>query len=508
MPRRCLYHRLGWNEGEGILRMNQGQPESHASGLLPRLGLFTAVMIVMGNMIGSGIFKKTAPMAAEVQSAGLMLACWLIAGLVSLCGALTNAEVAGMIAEPGGQYSFFKKMYGQTFAWLFGWAGFVVIQSASISSIAYVFGESANALFMFPRLSPSCESVSIFGLFYPFDNLGVKAFTILTLMTLTMINYCGVVFGGLVANVTMIVKLAGIALIVTFGLLWSGGTWSNFSPILANPDAHYATSLGLFGAIFAAMLGAFWAYDGWNNITFLGGEIRHPMRNIPLALALGVGGVVIVYAIVNLAYLYVMPLDEIRNVAETQNRIIGVEVMRKAYGNSAATLVAVLILLSTFGATNCQLMPTSRMYFSMARDGLFFRLAATCHPTYRTPSTSLVIQGTWASFLVLTGTFDQLSDMVIFAAFIFYGASAAGVFVLRRTMKDAVRTYRVPGYPLVPALFTLFCFTLVLVTIVQRPRDAGFGLALILAGIPFYLYWNARRTRNTLNVTSVERSER
>ncbi len=475
--------------------MSSAGEGSHRSGLLARLGLFTATMIVMGNMVGSGIFKKSAPMADELQSAGLLLACWLIAGLVSLCGALANAEIAGMIAEPGGQYSFFKKMYGRGFAWIYGWAGFVVIQSASISSIAYVFGESANSLLVFPRLSPEWEHVSVLGVFYPFDNIGVKGFTIITLLFLTMVNYFGVVFGGFVANLTMCMKLLGIGLVVVLGLLWSGGSLGNVSPLLASPEAHYGTSLGLFGAMFAAMLGAFWAYDGWNNVTYLGAEVRNPKRNIPLALVLGVGGVVVVYALVNLVYLYVMPLNEMAEVAKTQNSIIGVEVMRKAYGGGAATLVAVLILLSTFGATNCQLMPPSRMFFSMARERLFFKMAAKCHPQHRTPSNALLLQGAWSSFLVLTGSFDQLSDMVIFASFIFYGATSLGVFVLRRTMKDVERNYRVPGYPVVPALFTLFCFTLVAVTIVQRPRDAGFGLVLILTGLPFYLFWNARRKR-------------
>ncbi len=465
----------------------------HASGLLRRLGLFTAVMIVMGNMIGSGIFKKTAPMASEVQSAGLLLMCWVIAGVISLFGALSNAEAASMIADPGGQYAFFKKMYGPRFAYIFGWSSFSVMQSASIASIAYVFGESANALMPFPRLSAGWESLSIGGVFFPLQNSGVKAFTILTLLGITLANYCGVVYGGFIANVSMALKLAGIAVVVVLGLAWGGGSFDHLSPILARPDAQYGSSLGWFGAMFAAMLGAFWAYDGWSNVICLGGEVRHPQRNIPLALGIGVGGVVAIYLIVNVAYLHVMPLSEITALAGAENRIIGVEVMRKAFGNDAAKFVAILILISTFGSTNCQLMPPSRMYFAMARDRLFFKAAARCHPIHHTPSTSLVMQGVWSSLLVLTGTFDQLTDMVIFASFIFYGASAFGIIVLRRTMKDHPRPYRVPGYPIVPAVFVLFCLALVVVTIIERPRDAGIGLALIALGAPFYLYWSRTR---------------
>ncbi len=468
---------------------NSGSVGMLNGGLLPRLGLFTAIMIIMGNLIGSGVFKKAAPMADAVQSPGLVLACWGIAGVISLMGALCNAEVAGMIADSGGQYSYFKRMYGRAFAFLYGWTGFVVIQSASIGSIAYVFGQSANSLFAFPRLDPTWEALSVFGIFYPFDNLGVKLFTILTIWLITMANYAGVIFGGLIASLSSALKILGIVVVAVLGLMWAGGTYGNLSPVLANPDAHYATPLGLFGALFAAMLGAFWAYDGWINLAFLGAEIRRPHRNIPLALGIGVAGAMAVYLLVNIAFLHVMSVDEMRGLVKSGNSIVGVEVMRKAYGGRAAEFVALLILLSTFGATNCSLMQPSRMYFAMARDGLFFKSAGKCHPKHHTPSTSLIIQAAWTSVLLLSGTFDQLTDMVVFAGFLFYSASAFGVFVLRRTMRDAPRPYRVTGYPVLPAIFVIFCLVLVVVTIIERPRDAGLGLALILAGLPFYHRW-------------------
>ncbi len=472
--------------------MNQSSSRTHASGLLPRLGLFTAVMIVMGNMIGSGIFKKSAVMADAVQSPGLLLACWLGAGLISLMGALSNAELAGMIADPGGQYAFFKRIYGRLFSYMFGWAGFVVIQSASVGSIAYVFGMSANALHAFPRLDPSWESISVFGLFHPFDNIGVKGFTIATLFVLTSINYFGVLFGGIVANISTTLKLLGIAIIVLAGLWWPDGSYRHLTPMLVDPAAEYSASLGLFGAMFIAMRGAFWAYDGWNNVMFLGGEVRNPKRTIPLALAIGVVGVVTVYTLVNVAYLHVMPIAEMRAYAGDENAILGVEIMRKAFGGNAALFVAVVILVSTFGATNCQLLPPSRMYFAMARDRLFFKSAAACHPRFRTPSVSLWMQWGWTSLLILTGTFDQLTDMVIFASFIFYSASALGVVILRRIHRDAPRTYRVHGYPYLPVAFAAFCLVLVIVTVIEMPGESLFGLGLILSGLPFYWRWNRK----------------
>jgi len=467
---------------------NQEASSSPVYGLLPRLGLFTVIMVVMGNMIGSGVFKKAAPMAADVQSPGLLLACWIIAGVVSLLGALSNAEVAGLIADPGGYYTFFKKMYGRAFAFIFGWSSFTVMQSASVASIAYVFGESANALFLFPRLPESWEQVSIFGLFFPFENFGVKAFTIATLLLVAAANYCGVIFGGLIANITTAMKLAGIALIVFLGLSASDSSLSHLMPLGPAANAQYG-SMGLFGAMFAAMLGAFWAFDGWNNINSLGGEVQNPKRNIPLALGLGVAGVIVVYLLVNLAYVCVLSIDELKRIAASENGIAAVEAMRKGWGPGAGKLVAVLILVSTFGAVNCQLMPTCRTFYAMSLDGLFFRSAARCHPRYRTPSAALIMESVWASILVLSGTFDQLTDMIIFASFIFYGAAAFGVFVLRRTMKDTPRPYRVTGYPVTPALFVLFCVILVGVTVFQRPREAGIGLALMCTGWPFYFYW-------------------
>jgi APA family basic amino acid/polyamine antiporter len=245
--------------------------------------------------------------------------------------------------------------------------------------------------------------------------------------------------------------------------------------------------------MFAAMLAAFWAYDGWNNIGFLGGEVTNPKRNIPLSLFGGVAIVILVYLAINFVFLYVMPVDEIVNVSQTQHSIIAIEVMRKFLNGSGALFISLLIMVSTFGTTNGTILASSRIYFAMAKDNLFFRTAGYHHSKYRTPHISLLMQGLWASVLVLSGSFDQLTDMLLFASFIFYGMGAYGVFVLRRKMKDDYRPYKALGYPVLPAIFVLFCITLVVVTIIQNPRDAGIGLALVLIGIPFYMFW-ARRS--------------
>ena len=466
--------------------------EVHSSGLLTKLGLYTAVLIVISSMIGSGIFKKAAPMALELQSGGILLLCWVIAGIVTLIGAATNAEIAGLIAAPGGQYVYFKEMYGKAFAFIYGWSCFSVIQSASIASIAYVFAESVNAVIPLPHLSDSLEKLSLFGIFYPLDSFGVKSLTIITIVFLTAANYLGVIFGGFISNLFTTLKVIGIVIIIVLGLTISGGSVSNIGPVGESVNAQYGSNLGLFGAMFAAMLGAFWAYDGWNNIGYLGGEVKNPKRNIPLALFAGVGIVMAVYLLTNFVYLYVMPVSEIIEIANKENTIIAVEVMRKFIGNGGAFFISVLIMISTFGTTNGTILASSRIYFAMSRDNLFFKSAGNVHPKFKTPYTSLLMQGMWASVLVLSGTFDQLTDMLIFASFIFYGAGAFGVFILRKKMKDAHRPYKAIGYPLIPFIFVLFCITLVIVTIIQNPRDAGIGLVLVLSGIPFYMFWNKK----------------
>ncbi len=473
---------------------NKTTHEVHSSGLLTKLGLYTAVLIVISSMIGSGIFKKAAPMSMDLQSGGIILLCWIIAGVITLIGAATNAEVAGMIAAPGGQYIYFKEMFGKAFAFIYGWSCFSVIQTASIASIAYVFAESVNAMIPLPHLSEATEQITVLGIFNPFASFGVKMLTILTIIFLTTANYLGVIFGGLISNFFTTLKVIGMVAIIILGLALSGGSVDNVSPLGPNPAADYGTSLGLFGAMFAAMLGAFWAYDGWNNIGYLGGEVKNPKRNIPLALFFGVGIVMAIYLLVNFVYLYVMPVDEMIAIAGKENTIIAVEVMRKFLGNGGAYFISILIMISTFGTTNGTILASSRIYFAMAKDNLFFNSCGVVHSKYKTPANSLLLQGLWSSILVLSGTFDQLTDMLIFASFIFYGAGAFGVFILRKKMKDTPRPYKAMGYPVLPLIFVLFCITLVVVTIIQNPRDAGIGLVLVFSGIPFYLFWNRKRS--------------
>ncbi len=460
--------------------------------LVRSLGLFSVFVLTISSVIGSGIYKKVAPMSAELLSPHLVLICWILAGVISLFGALSNAEVAGLLADSGGEYAYYKKIYNRFFAFLFGWANFTVIRSASVASIAYVFAQSFNSLVPLPHLSTDLASISIFGTFTPFDNFGVKLLTIFLILALSYVNYKGLRFGeGLSKGITLLV-VASIFMVIILGLSIGGGSIANFNtPAISYVEKSWLDP-SLISQIFTALLAAFWAYEGWSSIGYLGGEIKNVNRNLPLALVMGVSFIILVYVSINFTYLYILPIDEIIDVQKSQNTIAAIAVVKHFLGNGGGLMISILILFTTFGSTNSTILPPPRLYYAMAKEGMFFRGAANIHPTHNTPSTALWIQAFWASVLVLSGSFDQLTDMLIFASFIFYGATTVGVFVLRIKMPNVPRPYKAWGYPVVPAIFILFCVALVIITFVNRPREAFIGIALILSGLPFYWYWNKR----------------
>jgi APA family basic amino acid/polyamine antiporter len=332
-----------------------------------------------------------------------------------------------------------------------------------------------------------------FLIFKPLENAGVKALTIALILALTYLNTRGL--KGAAALSTWITRLVivGLASVVVSGLLFGGGSFQNFGTPSAQYVARDWTDFVFIKAMFTALLAAFWAYEGWNTVGFIGGEIKNPNRNLPLALFSGMLLIIGAYALVNFTYLYVLPIDQIIGVHQAKNDIAAVAVVRHFAGGTGATLISVVILLTTLGCTNATILMPPRVYYAMAKDGLFFRRAQEIHPVYNTPNPALWMQGIWACLLVLSGSFDQLTDMLIFAAFFFYGATAFGVFVLRRREPAAERPYRVWGYPLVPALFVLFCAALIVVTCLTHPREAGFGVVLMLTGVPLYFWWGRQK---------------
>lgn len=450
--------------------------------LARRLSLTSAIMVVIGSVIGSGIFLTPQSIAATVQIPGIMIFVWILTGVLTLAGALTNAEIAGMIPEAGGQYVFFRMTYGDLTAFLYGWTTFIVYQTGSIAAIAVAFARYSGYFINLPHLSPALESwkLPLIGNIYPLKDIGVSLVAIAAIVFLACVNYFGVHFGGFVQNVFTFLKVIAIGGIIVLAFSVGQGSTAHFLPLWGVPG-----SGALLSAVGVAMIATLWSYDGWNSLTYLAGEVIEPKRNIPLALVVGTLIVIVIYVATNLAYLFILPIGEIAT-----SKLVAADVMEKIFRGYGGAIISAMVMISTFGTVNATSMTTARVYFAMAKDKLFFRSLGTIHPKYRTPGTSLLVQGAWASLLTLTGTYDQIFTYVIFAGWIFYALGASAVFVLRKKMPDTPRPYKVPGYPYIPILFIVVATWFVYNTIVQQTADSMVGLFLLLAGIPFYLYWH------------------
>ncbi len=428
-------------------------------------------------------------MAAELHSSGWVLICWVLGGIITLFGALSNAEVAGLLADTGGEYAYFKKIYNRFFAFIFGWSLFAVIQTAAISSLAYVFAQSFNTIVDLSPMLPSLANFNIAGIFYPFADFNIKLTAISLIIVLTWVNTKGIKTGAGVSTAILLLVFIGIGIIILFGLTSSQSVITR-SFELATTDSRPVT----VSAVFTAMLAAFWAYQGWASIGYVGGEIKDAKKNIPKGIAIGVFIVIGLYLLVNITYLSLLPVQAVEQVHAAGNKIAAVEAVRSFWGNGGALFISVLILITTFGCTNASILSGSRPYYAMAKEGLFFSPVAKLNKA-QAPGNSLVYQCVWGCLLVLSGTFDQLTDMIIFAVFIYYGATTLGVFILRKKMPDAPRPYKVWGYPFVPAIVILFCACLFINTIITRPREAAIGMVLMLTGIPMYYWFNKRNNK-------------
>lgn len=451
------------------------------------LGLGYVIVVVVGNIIGSGVYKKIAPMASELHSSGWVLIAWTVGGLITLFGALGNAEVAGLLADTGGDFAYYKKIYNRFFAFIYGWSLFTIIQTASISSLAYVFAQSLNSLIPLPDLFPSLSNFSIGGVFFPFSDFAVKLTAILVIVLLTIVSIKGIKSGALVSKLVLILVFTGIFLIIVFGLGSHHSIPARSFDFISNSNTSVTLS-----AFFTAMLAAFWAYQGWATVGFIGGEVKDAKRKIPKGIIIGVFMVITIYLLINITYLSLLSVPKLEQIYQSGNQIAAIEAVRAFWGDNGALFISLLILISTLGCTNATILASPRVNFAMANENLFFRGAGTLNKS-NAPANALILQGIWASVLVLSGTFDQLTDMIIFAVFIFYGATSLAVFILRRRMPDAPRPYKVWGYPVIPAIFIVFCIVLVFNTVFTRPREAIFGLALIFSGLPVYWFLNRKK---------------
>ena len=465
------------------------------------LGLSYVIIFVIANIIGSGVYKKIAPMAAELHSSVWILLAWIVAGIITIFGALSNAEVAGLLADTGGEFVYLRKIYNRFFAFLYGWSLFTVIQTATISSLAYIFSQSLNSIVPLPDILPSLQSFTIGGVFFPFQDFGVKLTAILLIMGLTSLNITGLKSGAWTSKAILALVVVGLSVIVIFGLTHPVVNHSN----IMNIDEIGSKSVTL-SSFFTAMLAAFWAYQGWVSVGFIGGEIKDPNRNIPKGIVTGVFVIIVIYLLVNVTYLSLLTIPQLEQIHAAGNQIAAIEAVRSFWGTGGVMFISLLVLLTTLGCTNASVLTGARPYYAMAKDQLFFSKIGKIN-RYNVPGNSLLWQGIWASALVLLGTFDQLTDMVIFAVFIFYGATTLGVFILRRKMPDAHRTYKVWGYPVVPAIFILFCIFLFFNTIITRPREAAIGMILILSGIPVFLILQRKHSRANRKKTEKKNNE-
>lgn len=454
------------------------------------LGFGMVVVIVISNIIGSGVYKKVAPMAAELHSSGWVLLCWVLGGVITLFGALSNAEVAGLLADTGGEYVYFKKIYNKFFAFIYGWSLFTTIQTASIASLAYVFAQSFSGIVHLPAILPGLKDVNLAGIFYPFVDFNIKLCAILLIVVFTFINALGIKTGAGFSRFILILVVSAILVIVIFGL---GSSHSHLSHAFTMQTDN--ASPVRISSVFTAMLAAFWAYQGWAAVGFVGGEIFDAKRTIPLGIATGLLVVIAVYLLVNTTYLSLLSIPHLTQIAHGQNTIAATEAVRVFWGNAGGLFLSALIAVTTMGCTHATMLASCRTYYAMALEGLFFRPAARLNKA-GVPAGSLFYQAMWAILLVLSGSFDQLTDMLIFAVFIYYGATTLGVFILRKKMPGVPRPYKVPGYPVVPAIFILFCIGLFINTLYSRPREAVMGLVLIGTGVPFYFWFKAREKRD------------
>lgn len=451
-----------------------------------------AIIIVMSAIIGSGVFKKTAPMAEMLHAPWLVVVAWLLAGIIVLFGVLCIAELGAMFPNSGGPFIWLEKVYGKLISFLYGWSCFTVIQTAAISSIAFVFAGALNTFISLPRLPEIYESYSILGL-QPLDNIGAKIISCVLIIALTLVNIKGTQKGGnlsLIFTFLIVVSLFSV-IVGAFGS--ATGSYATFAMHSKDYPTEGFTVFAFISAMVLAMRAAFWGYEGWLGLGFIGEEIKNPKKNLPRALFLGISIIILLYLLVNAAYLYVMPIDEMLTaIHQDENNIAAVVVIDKILGNGGTYVISAMILVSTFGCTNATILVSSRIYYAMAQKKLFFRKAAQTHSTNQTPKYALIYQCIWACLLVFSGSFELLTDLVIIAAFIFNGLIVFGVIWLRSKMKEIPRLYKTPFYPFIPIVFILFCVVLTIISFYESPAKSLMGILLIVSGLPFYFYWQKK----------------
>jgi len=499
-------------------------PANSDSEFVKGLGLTSATTLVMGSMIGSGIFIVSADIARLTSSPALLIGAWLVTGFMTVTGALAYGELAAMMPHAGGQYVYLRESLGPLWGFLYGWTLFLVIQTGTIAAVGVAFGKFLG--YFFPAVSSTHWILHLWKVppipFGPMvlGNMDVGLNTqnlaaILVVIFLSVLNIFGVRTGAAVQNVFTFAKTAALLGLVLLGLFlgrnadaiaanfganfWRNAGWSVLHPVQVGIGGPMAM-VGVLTILAVSQVGSLFSSDAWNNVTFTAGEVKNPQRTLPLSLALGTGAVILLYVLANVVYLNVLPLHGTadgativaRGIQHASEDRVATAVMQQIFGSAGAGIMAIAIMISCFGCDNGLILAGARVYYAMARDRLFFRRAGELHPKYRTPAHSLFMQCIWTCILCISGSYGQLLDYIIFAVLVFYILTIAGLFVLRVKRPNEPRPYRAIGYPVLPAVYILMAVFIDVVLLRYKPQYTWPGLIIVLLGIPVYFIWSRR----------------
>ncbi len=459
-----------------------GRPEP---GFLRRLGLLDTSFLVIGAVVGSGIYMTPGIIAAGLPSPGLLLTVWLAGGLITLCGALSFAELGAMYPQAGGQYVYLREAYGPGAAFLFGWAFFGFIMCGGLAALAVAFAEFLGSFIPVVSTGHVLLRLDLLGL--PYSLSAGQVVAALSILLLTFLNSFGIRSGAVVQNILTVFRLGTVAALVGLGVVFgakAGG--SNFHPLFPPGPAFPAVlkPLGL------ALVAVFWTYDGWYSVNCTAEEIRDPERTIPRGLALGVLAVTAIYVLVNFVYLLALPIDRLKGVIR-----VGELAASALFGGGGVALFSALVMVSVFGCLNANLLFGPRVFYAMARDGHFFRAMGRLGPRTHVPTGALWGQAAWSAALCLSGTYESLYEYMVFALLLFFAATGVAIFVLRRKAPGLSRPYRAWGYPVVPVIFIVMCLAVFASIVLRQPLKALAGVGLLAAGVPVYVIWKGRRSR-------------
>jgi APA family basic amino acid/polyamine antiporter len=487
------------------------------------LGLYATTALVIGSVVGSGIFSSPSQMARDLPSAPYLMGVWVLTGILTLFGAFTQCELVGQMPKTGGLYEYFREVYGEGLGFLYGWANFMIAGSGAIAAISFFFAQYFENFTTLPHFTHALTflgvseqtpwNIPLLGAIFPYQFLGRKLVASFLVVFLTALNVRGVKLGGTVQSISTTAKMLAILTIVLVAFIAGShvGSTSNWFTRVGSADPGAPNLLlgwPLIGAVALAMSGAFWSYDGWGNAAYIAGEVREPQKTIPKAIILGTLTFIGLYLIVNLAYFYILSDGGVANAPGDR---VASQMVFAVVGSGGAGIIAVIMMLSAFDTTNSTVLTNARVYYAMARNGLFYRKSEEVHKKFQTPHIALILQGAWSIILLVTGSFDLIVSMYVFVNWVLYALMAIAVFILRKRKPNAERPFSVPGYPWVPAIFVLFASAYVIITLVTdiQAYQAGTqplirsvtGMALVLTGLPFYYYWRWKRKNNVHNAS-------